>query len=237
MRSNAMKTCAMGAMLFGGTLGVVSTAQAGLVWLRGGNVGDPTSALASVQVGNGSAPGSFADYNAYAEGVALSDPFNFPSLSTTFGAIAGGAPSMLFSGTDNFTGGSDTGGFSFSSNLATGNTGHAFAGWYGFTVSGDAVQVSFSFGSGVTFTPVVDTFGGLRIFRDDGVDGTGTLIGSWNSVGTTTFTLGPGVYYLTAEVGVNDGYSGNVMSFSVPAPGAFALVGLAGMITSRRRKA
>ena len=115
MRSNAMKACATGAMLFGGTLGVVSTAQAGLVWLRGGNVGDPTSALASVQVGDGSASGSFADYNAYAEGVALSDPFNFPSLSTTFGASAGGAPSMLFSGTDNFTGGSDTGGFSFSS--------------------------------------------------------------------------------------------------------------------------
>lgn len=235
MRSNLARKCAAGAMLFGGTLGVASTAQAGLVWLRGGNVGNPTSALASVQVGDGLASGAFADYNAYAEGVSLGDPFNFPSLSTTFGASASGAPSMLFSGTDNFTGGSDTGGFSFNSNLAAGNAGHVFLGWQGFMVSGDAVEVTFSFGSGVSFVPIVDTFGGLRIFRDDGVDGTGTLIGSWNSVGTTTFTLGPGVYYLTAEVGVNDGSTGNVMSFAVPAPGAAALVGLAGLMIRRRK--
>jgi hypothetical protein len=32
MRSNAMKMCAAGAMLFGGTLGVAQEAQAGLVW-------------------------------------------------------------------------------------------------------------------------------------------------------------------------------------------------------------
>ena len=32
MRSNLMKTCAVGAMLFGGVLGASSTASAGLVW-------------------------------------------------------------------------------------------------------------------------------------------------------------------------------------------------------------
>ena len=34
MRSNMMKKCAVGAMLFGGTLGGVSTAQAGFTWLN-----------------------------------------------------------------------------------------------------------------------------------------------------------------------------------------------------------
>jgi len=34
MRNNAMKKCAIGAMLFGGTLGGVSTAQAGFTWLN-----------------------------------------------------------------------------------------------------------------------------------------------------------------------------------------------------------
>ena len=53
MRSNAMKTCAVGAMLFGGTLGASQAASAGLTWTDRG-VGDFSKITSNrlLQVGN-----------------------------------------------------------------------------------------------------------------------------------------------------------------------------------------
>ena len=51
-----------------------------------------------------------------------------------------------------------------------------------------------------------------------------------------TFNLSAGEYQFYGDATIGNGYSGTLMSFTVPAPGAAALVGLAGLVASRRRR-
>ena len=228
MRSNALKTCAVGVMLIGGTFGAASTANAGLTWLGGTAGFEGLNAMAGVQVLD-----SEGNPDAYAESIAsgsVDSPFNLAGVSLTYN----GTSQLSFSGMDAFTGGLDTGGFSFSANPATGTTRYASIQYQGFTVTDGAVDITLAFGSGVTFAGA--NASGFRI-SVLGLDGNYSIIHSFASVGQTqTFTLGVGTYNLETDVFVNDGYSGNVMSFSVPAPGAAALVGLASLVGGRRRK-
>jgi hypothetical protein len=61
-------------------------------------------------------------------------------------------------------------------------------------------------------------------------------VGTPTAANTQTFTLSEGQYYMNVYMAAGAGFSGNMFSFTVPAPGAAALVGIAGLM-ARRRKA
>ena len=57
-----------------------------------------------------------------------------------------------------------------------------------------------------------------------------------SSANSQTFNLSAGEYWFDGWANASSGYSGLMMSFTVPAPGAAALIGLAGLVATRRRR-
>jgi len=209
MRSNSMKKCAVGAMLVGGTLGGVSTAQAGVTWLGSGAVG----------------LGEYSSRNdVFVSAVHVVDD--------NVGSIA----------LNSWSGGGATSAWTYD--------------WYGSATAGSGFSVGFStnglFGSSVGLINV----NGQRVFEVTGTETlTINLSNGWGgnvfatvynndgflqdmTVGTNTVTLGPGTYLLEygSEWYQAGAYSGDFVSV-VPAPGAVALLGAAGLVGGRRRRA
>ena len=216
MRSNMMKSCAVGAMLFGGTLGATSAASAGV-----------TVTWDAIGYFNGKA----YNFNAVSDtDFAWDDGPSVAALGSKFYA----STSVTYTNTAS--------GFSLSSN---GGSAAYVSGLRYFTISGLA--------SGETLNAIV-TLGTLT--------GAGFQLqkyfeqpaGPYSSpsymlqqqefgAGTYTLALGNGSYYMTLMAGDQDnwaegtisGFNGEFASFTVPAPGAIALLGAAGLMGRRRR--
>jgi hypothetical protein len=216
-----MKKCAVGAMLFGGTLGGVSTAQAGLTWLNS----DPSRPEPDVA---GASEIWGAVYNtttgAY-DGEILArwaDTKLAGSLTAGFGSVS-------------WTASGDHGNFSITATNSPGVVDGLFTrsqGYRYFQVTGSQ-EVNFSVStSGATSAAYFGVYSMTAQIWDS------------STQGNFTQTLTAGVYFMTYFVGIDvdpitgDGVAGSATAnFVVPAPGAAAVIGLAGFIGTRRRKA
>ena len=215
MRSNMMKSCAVGAMLFGGTLGATSAASAGVV----------VTWTANNAFNTGSA------YNLF--GTSYEDAV-WDSASTTPAVAAIGSRTYT-RGTASVTYTNTAGGFSMS---GTGGPAAAASASRNFTISGLAD------GQFMTATVVLTLNGGFLIQKAGYIPFEAWLNipgGSGGGTGTYNIQLGNGSYYIGISVGNMDvpgtisGFNGEFASFTVPAPGALALLGAAGIMGRRRR--
>ena len=221
MRSNAMKKCAVGAMLFGGTLGGVSTAQAGFTWLNS----DPSRPQPNV---SGASEIWGAVYNVTAgayDGQILArwaDTKLAGSLTAGFGSVS-------------WTASGDHGNFSITATNSPGVVDGLFTrsqGYRYFQVTGSqAVNFSVS-NSGPTSGAYFGVYSMTAQIWDS------------STQGNFTQTLTAGVYFMTYFVGIDidpstyEGVAGSAtVNFVVPAPGAMALLGAAGLVGGRRRRA
>ena len=203
MRNNTMTKCAVGAMLFGGTLGGATAANAGVVGVAG------NTSVASLQLAY--------DGSAYQSIGVNSSPMDGPvSFSdSTYGSVT----------CSQFT----ASGFSLVVNSTAAATQQSFFVQQNFTVT-DAVNFTLtgylpSASSGSSSITAGSTFS-----ADSGSD-----VGGFSTSGT----LQAGTYrfvYTNGGGGAQDRTLFNLSFSAVPAPGAVALVGLAGLVTGRRRR-
>ena len=221
MRSNAMKSCAVGATLIGGVLGASSTASAGLVWQADVFGLDNERTLMVANASDGRADTA---YRMDAFGAATwSDAAHAPGTSVSFSGLTLSGENANSWSTSAIVSGASAGYDPSASFVAIP---------FGFSVTGTQQ---------VTLTTAAGLAGGSswQIW-----DTSGALIRSFEStVGTPTaaneqmFTLSAGEYYLNVNMAAGAGFNGDMFSFTVPAPGAAALVGMAGLVGGRRRKA
>ena len=219
MRSNAMKTCAMGAMLFGGTLGTASAANAGLV----------------VWNCNVSMAYSYGSYGLY---------MNVKTQQTTVDDGSGNQPA----GTDLYFGwGSKLSIIATNPGQTVGVTNFGGATVFGVARLASGTIIGSSLASGISWGQGIDivTNAATAVAPYKWVQGASNYFGfsfmtasnqrryAWGEI---TLNAGSNVYGTINRI-VYDDTGASVTAGVVPAPGAFALVGLAGMITSRRRKA
>ena len=202
MRNNTMTKCAVGAMLFGGTLGGATAANAGVV----GVAGNSSSAILSL---------AYYD-DPYLAVQGSGSPMNGPvsAVDPTVGSIT--CSQFTASG--------------FSLEIASTN----LANLQSFTVQQEFIvtgAVNFSL---TGYLPVSSSRAiiveGLTFYADSGSDA-----GAFNTSGT----LQAGTYrfsYTSAANGPQNRTLFNLSFSAVPAPGAVALVGLAGLVTGRRRR-
>ena len=224
MRSNAMKTCAVGAMVVGGALSMTQTASAGLTWLESATAGVSSSYIAAV-------PSDGSD--------------NIPLW-----ANAAGLPVL---GSESNAGNSVSYGNLGSAYITSVSNGSGFSAGYAYTGSTDGgfmtsgcrlFEVSGSESISITLTRPTNGYSQIEFARWD------TTSNSWDyfltytlDSGSTPYTystvLSAGRYSLTftaqTNVGPTNAYTGEFISF-VPAPGALALLGAAGLAGSRRRR-
>ena len=229
MRNNTMTKCAVGAMLFGGTLGVSQAASAGLTW-TGRGIGDFSDTYSDrlLQVGNSlTTSGVAADaYESAAFG------------ATTFSATGTDAPlypgaSVSFSGLT--PSGENANSWSTSAIVPGATTGYdlnaTFNAFYlFFTVTGNQ-RVTITTAAGLDASSYWNIF-----VAGAGVPDYSFNAGPSGSANRKTITLTAGDYYMSAYLTAGSGFSGDMMNFTVPAPGAAALVGLAGLVGARRRR-
>jgi MYXO-CTERM domain-containing protein len=225
MRKNAMTKCAVGAMLFGGTLGMSQAASAGLVFnLNGPSINGPTA-------------GTFNTAYTYISPVnyEYEQAFNSSFAATTFTLSTGLSAS--------WTATSDSTGFATTvlASATQGLTSYVETN-RSFTVTGTQ-QITLNW-SGSTNLLLGKYNGGT--YNDQNswsspiTPATGWTVGYWgssngSSIGTLTTTLSAGTYWLSNTLSNQQGAS---FSFTVvPAPGALALLGVAGIVGARRRRA
>jgi len=195
------KNIVKSALLFGGTLGVATAAEAGIT---------VTSAYFNLNAGS-----------AYATN------FDASAITSPLAAI-GANSSLVFSGLGQF-------GFLVSAASDGNELWSVYGATIGFTADTNmTVRLTGDISSEAATVFLVDNSANATIF----LHGSGS--GMWDS-GDIQLVAG-GSYLvgvngpLTFANGGNE--TGSVLAFSfVPAPGAAALVGLAGLITGRRRKA
>ena len=220
MQSNYMKTRTVAAILVGGSLAVTASASAGLTWM--GSASDP--AMDSVIQLSAFSPAKFSPAKS-----------NFVQLvgadALTAGTATMGASTISYSGID------AQGGWALSGSLP--NVEGSYVGSNNntlfFEVTGQQ-QVSFSSAAGLgsmqfrimnwnTFETLVDHY-------DFELDNTAAF--DW------TETLEAGVYVMQFNAASRSegdiAFSGDMMTFTVPAPSALALVGAAGLVGARRRR-
>ena len=202
MRNNTMTKCAVGAMLFGGTLGGATAASAGVV----GVAGNSSSASLKLSYDYASNPTFEAQGSPFGGPVSFSD--------STYGSIT----------CSQFT----ASGFSLVVNSTAAANQQSFFVQQDFTVT-EAVNFTLT-----GYLPVSSSRAiiveGLTFYADSGSDA-----GAFNTSGT----LQAGTYrfsYTSAANGPQNRTLFNLSFSAVPAPGAVALVGLAGLVTGRRRR-
>lgn len=204
MRAKNAMTCAAGAMLFGGTLGVVQEAQAGLTWTQ------VNSYAYSYQVAGSWSTQSSAGTPVQTPG---SNFIAFSAATSTGWSVTG---SNSVAGGNNFT-------------VSVGNQ---------FTVTAPTV-VSFSgigFGGNSWITLHNTTLSNTpKVWSNETAPDSGVgVVGAYSS---GPITLQAGTYQLSGFI-YTTGSFGNSTLFEiavVPAPGAIALLGVAGFVTRRRR--
>ena len=202
MQSQTLKTAAIGVMLFGGTLGAASVANAGL-----------TVTAADI----------YLDVNGA--------KFQTSNLAT---AMAGG---MAYDGD---TGGSVTlspftsAGFTLTANSAGGDATWSVYPSY-FTFTADTLTTVTLSGNTAADSAVIflwdNTSNSTLFLRGEGGSGV-----EWTS-GDIVLAAGHS-YTLTVNPGFANGSTevGTVLNFAVPAPGALAILGSAGIVGLRRRR-
>ena len=198
MRSKTAMTCAAGAMLFGGTLGVAQEAGAGIAWTQ---------------------VGAFA----YAYGVGTPG-FVGKSLSNYLSTQTASNAGYSSVGLGAFS----SAGFAMSAQTASGGSFDVTCN-HSFTVTG-SVTVAIS---GVGFAGEAN---GFQLWNGSGAIWSSTdVVGAFSS---GELVLQAGTYNLFGGV-FSDAVTGGqatVLDFNVvPAPGAIALLGAAGIVTRRRR--
>ena len=230
MRKNSMTKCAVGAMLFGGTLGVSQAASAGLTW-TGRGIGDFSDTYSDrlLQVGNSlTTSGVAADaYESAAFGATTfsatgADASLYPGASVSFSGLTPSGENANSWSTSAIVPGA-TPGYDLN---ATFSTFYLF-----FTVTGNQ-QVTITTAAGLEAGSLWNV-----ILAGNGAPEYSFVAGPSGSANSQTFTLTAGDYYVSAFMTAGAGFSGDMMNFTVPAPGAAALVGLAGLVGARRRRA
>jgi hypothetical protein len=190
-----------------------SAAQAGLTWH--GYTYDQQKADRSLIVGSfGTNAYEFVDDDA-AYGAATFTNAAYPGSSVTFSGLTLSGPnenSWSVTGTTTSFG-------EYASFLT--------AGFY-FTVTGSQ-QVTIATGQYAQWS----LYGGPDY---DSLSLIGELPNS-SPANSQTFDLSAGEYWFYGDATAGSGYSGLMMSFTVPAPGAAALLGAAGLVGARRRRA
>ena len=203
MRTQTITPLMAGALLFGGTLGVATAANAGLT-VTGADI--------------------YLDVNAAAQ-------FKTSTLTT---AMAGG---MAY---DTNTGGYlqlsafTSTGFNLKANSAGGAAVWSVFPSY-FTFTADTLTTVTLSGNTAADSAVIFLYDNTSLstlfFRFSGDSGVEWTSGAINLAAGHSFTVSvnPSVANGSSEVGT-------VLNFAVPAPGAAALIGLAGMVATRRRR-
>jgi hypothetical protein len=213
MQSNAMTKCAVGAMLFGGTLGLTQAASAGVTW------------LSSTQFG----PATLNPIN-YANVFSLTDSYNYATDSSG-GASALNSFSFAYEGVS--LGISETTSAGFSMSVSSVPVG----GGYGFDLSAVRyLQVSGSVDFSVNLNLPSFTQLAFTVSRWNSATSQQEELYSLLGNGAESGTLTTGVYQISMRGNSEAPVIGTFATFTVPAPGAVALLGAAGMI-ARRRKA
>ena len=235
MRKNSMTKCAVGVMLFGGTLGAASSANAAFVQF---------ASLATA--GSVSKGGSVTSpYDGFGTAVSSANLESVGSPSGVGGqwaadrylqATNAGSSMVVAGGNATFTGGAGA--------FTTGNlAGNASMRW-AFASAQDLTGITFRLG----LTSVGSGGGSLNV----GVysDTAGTVLISGNSstitaAGNQTFQFLDNlagarsvVIKWTPAVTAGNSMTLNAIEYNgVPAPGALALLGVAGLVGGRRRRA
>ena len=222
MRSNMMKKCAVGAMLFGGTLGLSQAASAGVsvTWTASNAFNNGFSYNQLLQ----------SSYDVYEYRLASTDPSVAAFGSTTYTL---GGTSATFTNTAS--------GFAMS---GSGGPASAVFAQRNFTISGLGIGETLTATVVLGNLPMVNGFSSFLIQKAGyvPVDAWQEIAGGrGNGAGTYSIQLGNGSYYISMGLGNDDeagaipSLSGTFASFTVPAPGAAALVGVAGLMTRRRK--
>ena len=204
MHSQTVKTAAIGAMLFGGTLGAASVANAGL-----------TVTGASI----------YLDVNAAAQ-------FQASNLTT---AMAGGMAYDTTSGGYLQLSAFTSTGFNLKANSAGGAAIWSVYPSY-FTFTADTLTTVKLSGNTAADSAVIflwdNTSNSTLFLRGEGGSGVAWTSGDIVLAAGHSFTLTVNPVYANGSTEV-----GTVLNFAVPAPGALALLGAAGLVGARRRKA
>ena len=203
MRNNTMTKCAVGAMLFGGTLGTASVANAGLT-VTGADIYLDVNAAAQFQTSNlTTAMAGGMAYDSTSGGYLQLSAFTSTGFNLKANSAGGAATWSVFPSYFTFT--ADT----LTTVTLSGNT--AAEGAVIFLYDNTSQSTLF-----------------LRYSGDSGVQWTS---GEIDLAAGQSFTVNvnPGIANGSTEVGT-------VLNFAVPAPGAAALIGLAGLVATRRRR-
>ena len=204
MRNNTMTKCAVGAMLFGGTLGAVSVANAGLT-VTGADIYLDVNSAAQFQTSNlTTAMAGGMAYDMSTGGSVTLSPFTSAGFTLTANSAGGAATWSVFPSYFTFT--ADT--------LTT------------VTLSGNTAA------EGAVIFLYDNTLQSTLFMRYSGDSGVQWTSGEIDLAAGHSFTVNvnPGFANGSTEVGT-------VLNFAVPAPGAVALLGVAGLVGGRRRRA
>ena len=203
MRNKTFNSSMAGALLFGGTLGGATAANAGVV----GVFGNSSAAILTLAYDNDSG----TTYEA--QGSPFDGPVSFSD--STHGSIT----------CSQFT----ASGFSLAINSTAAANAQSFFVQQNFTVT-DAVNFTLTGFNPVSSSRALIESGG--IFYADSASNAGLF--------TISGTLQDGTYrfaYTSAAIGPQSGTLFNLSFSAVPAPGAVALLGVAGLFGARRRRA
>ena len=221
MRSNAIKTCAMGVMLCSGTLGLSQSASAGLTWSTdsNGTWGDFPSIYLNLVSGGNARPTQ--------ELTSLISPYTLTRDPSDPLQDVVGKASMSFSGLT--SSGPNANSWSISGFVPS-DTPTVRAMTYGYLWC----QVTGLGGQQITVTLAAGSSNDLTILNQDG-----DIVTAFSGGNSESFLLSEGIYqvYFYGESAVGSSFSGELVNFTVPAPGAAALAGLAGLVGGRRRRA
>ena len=196
MRNKTLTSSMAGALLFGGTLGMVGAAEAGLTWDSG---------------------------NVYV-------PLNCNNVANFVSDLGGGS---AISGQNSLTLSPLTStGFSVTA-TNPGNVSMLFGDYYiGFSLSETSTIT-------ISGTAPAGHVNGNKIYITDAGSSYVLNISPVSAAYSNQVTLAAGNYTVGGyfSVPAGSGYSGTMMNFSVPAPGALAVLGVAGLAGGRRRRA
>ena len=216
MRSN-LGTPVAAFLLFGGTLGAVGGATAGVVPFGGADVASSWCAF-DVSAYNPST--GYSDQLAFASGNPVSGPVSL--FDPTYGSAACSA----------FGASGVTISTAFAEAAFANGAGPSITFRQAFVVTSDVIM---------TWSALLPAGGGL--LRIDTVGGSGSLSVTYWDGANSSLTLaqsGAGEHYLISYSSFGSAIqSGTALSVSfaeVPAPGALALLGVAGLAGSRRRR-
>ena len=217
MRTQTINPLMAGALLFGGTLGVSAVASAGVVAFGGATTANSWCAI---------------DVSAYNPSSYSSDVLSFASGNPVSGAVSLTNATYGNATCSQFTSSGVSITTSFTSAALAGGAAPSITFRQAFSVTADVVMNWSALGPPSVGSLRIDVLGGSGSSPPiywDGTNGTLTLAAN-----------GAGEHYLLQYSSFGAAIqSGNALSVSfaaVPAPGAAALIGLAGMVAGRRRR-